>query len=99
MERKPQPQQPNASAIPRPHGNNNNVVKSSEPKPVVDLLGMGDPAPEPVKPVQTSTAAIDNNDEFDLFMKAPNSNAQTVPVNMCMITALSRAVCHISGWL
>ena len=61
------------------------MVKPNEPKPVIDLLGMGDPVPEPVKPVQPNTAPVDNNDEFDLFMKAPNSSAQTVQVNVCTI--------------
>lgn len=65
------------------------MVKPSEPKPVIDLLGMGDPAPEPVKPGQPNTALVDNNDEFDLFMKAPISSAQTIQVRTAWGSNLS----------
>jgi len=60
-----QPQK--SSAVPRPHANNN-VVPPKE-SPIIDLLGMDNPAP------QQTVATQNASNDFDLFMQAPSFDA------------------------
>lgn len=70
---KPKAAKPQESSVPRPHGNGN-VNPAKEP-PIIDLLGMDNPVPQAGAPQQVVTQ--DNDNEFDLFMRAaPVNTAQ-----------------------